>query len=344
MENETQDRWLVSALYGSNEYDVLASFSEEWALEEQKRVLSPSNPNLSGVNVRGLHDRKKMLLFIAPEMSLPRWKDMCQTVEKAQAKFLYDSRYLFPLDCVQGDTMKGLVVQDPDLSEYDSIDVHFVKPKSPRWEISLSLLQAVKTLHEHSVAMNGFERAQVLFNKRTGAIMLYPGEYVTGCDAMRWDVEREGYFLIPRKIRTEKNPNALTAEQQDIFSAAAMSFYLLFYTHPFIGGRFWEYSTTDYYQQYSLHPEFIFDPEGGNMPKNLEFDEIIKDQWERTVPKLKWLYEQLFATICGKAHVESDEIWNLNEWEHAFEEDAAKNDNETSRPSFPFQTVINYRV
>ncbi len=343
MPTELQENVLISVLYGANRYIAFRELNEELESEGQTRRLNPSNAELSGIRVRGIYERKEALFFAAPDLLSAQWKDLILTIEAVQAELLYNRKIMFPLDCVQGNMVKGVVVRDPNLAEYENIDVHFVKPDSPRWDISAKLVQTVKKIHGCGVAMNGFERNQIWVSKKKNEILVFPGYYLTDCKTKRCDGEREGYFLLPRVVR-DRNSNELTAEQQDVFSVAVMTFYLLFYTHPFIGGKFWEYSTEDYYPQYSNNPEFIFDDQGGNQLKNLEFDEIIKNQWARTTERLKSMYKQLFAEVCGNGSNCKDTIWDLDEWRKAFKEDAATNDNDSSRPSFPFQTVINYRV
>ena len=151
---------------------------------------------------------------------------------------------------------------------------------------------------------------------------------------------------MPVKIRKECSEDGVfTARQHDVFSVVSMVFYLLFYTHPFIGGKFWPYPHDQYYSQYSNHPEFIFANGSSNCLQNLEFDNIIADQWERTHSALRGLFKDLYEEVCSAGRIQSHlDVWNLSHWLEAVKNDAAINDNSRSRPDFPFETVVNYKI
>lgn len=307
--------------------------------------MDPYNDVIDFRPVRGERDVYDLSIVYAQSgIGRNRWEELLTIIEESQAEYLYDRRYLWPLDCVSGQNRFGYILKKYHDSQYAGIAEFFVKPFAERWKLSYKLLMTVGKIHASGFALNGITREQVKVDRGNGDILIYPGFYLSRVDTCRYDNSRQGFFLIPGKLR-EEGWDVFNARKHDIFSVVSMIFYLLFYTHPFIGGKFWPYPHDQYYAQYCNYPEYIFAKNSGNCLQNLEFDNVITDQWERTYPPLKGLFNELYEEICsaGKRRSHID-VWNLSYWLEAVKKDAAINDNPRSRPDFPFETVVNYKV
>ena len=341
-----QNGWISSDILGANSYKLLIDIDKRMSILAQERESNPYNDTIGFIPVKGNRDVRTLSMVSAPTSIRNRWTELIHIIEQSQEHFLFDSRYMWPIDCVSGDCGNGFIVRDYSETQYGPISDYFVKPMAKRWDIALKLLKAVDRIHAAGFALNGITREQVRVNKRSGEVLIYPGFYLSWPNICRYDSLRSGYFLIPEIIRSKESGEGIfTARKHDVFSVVTMAFYLLFYTHPFIGGKFWAYPHDQYYQQYSNFPEFIFAKGSGNHLQNLEFDNIIVDQWERTHSCLKGLFMDLYEEVCsiGKTRTHLD-VWNLLLWIEAFGSDALINDNPRSRPDFPFETVVNYKV
>lgn len=341
-----QNGWISSDILGANSYRLLNDTDDRMSVLAEERDRDPYNDIIEFIPVKGSRDVRKLSMVSAPASARCRWKELIQIVEQSQEYFLFDSGFMWPIDCVSGSCGAGFIVRHDSGKQYRPISDFFVKPEVKRWDIAHNLLCAVSRIHAAGVAMNGITREQVIVNIRTGTVQIFPGFYVSWPNNCRYDALRRGFFLIPETIRRkEPEEGVFSARQHDIFSAVTMVFYLLFYTHPFIGGKFWAYPHDQYYQQYSNFPEFIFAKDSGNSLQNLEFDNIIADQWRRTHSSLRGLFMDFYEEVCsaGKAQTHLD-LWNLSLWIEALKSDALLNDNPGSRPDFPFETVVNYKV
>ena len=342
-----RNEWISSDILGTNSYELLTDLSGRKPHLTQERELDPYNNAIEFIPVKGKRDVSKLSMILAPSWIRNRWSEIIRIVERTQIQFLFDKGFMWPVDCVSGKYGPGYIVRNYSEYQYDPLSDYFVKPMAERWKISQNLLKAVRMIHDGGVALNGITREQIRIDKSTGAVLIYPGFYISRLNIHRNDNSlRSGFFLMPDIIRGQESGDRIfTARQHDIFSAVTMVFYLLFYTHPFIGGKFWAYPHDQYYIQYSNFPEFIFAKGSGNCLQNIEFDNIIADQWERTHSSLKGLYMDFYEEVCSVGRIRSHvDIWNLSLWIEALESDAQLNDNPGSRPDFPFETVVNYKV
>ena len=58
----------------------------------------------------------------------------------------------------------------------------------------------------------------------------------------------------------------------------------------------------------------------------------------------KYLFKDLYEEVCSAGKRQAPYVWNLSYWLEAVKADATVNDNSGSRPDFPFETVVNYKV
>ena len=338
-----KDEWVSSDILGSNYYKLIDGYAIETSEIARTRDLDPYNDVIEFKPVRGQGDARELSIVYAPFGIDSRWAELINLVEESQNEFLYDSGYMWPVDCVSAESRFGYIVRKYSDEQYDGIAEYFVKPLAERWKLSEKLLMCVAKIHESGFALNGITREQIRVDKKSGDILLFPGFYLSRTETCRFDASRSGFFLIPEIIRRE-NIGAFSAQKHDLYSVASIVFYLLFYTHPFIGGKFWPYPHDQYYSQYTNHPEFIFADGSGNCLQNLEFDNIITDQWEKTDKTLRALFKDLYEEVCSAGKRQAPYVWNLSYWLEAVKADAAVNDNSGSRPDFPFETVVNYKV
>lgn len=341
-----KNEWISSDILGVNSYELIGGYDNGTSDMARTRDMDPYNDLIEFRPVRGRRDVHELSIVYAAAGFGRKWKELLRVVEESQAEFLYNTRYMWPIDCVSGKGRYGYIVRKYSDTQYAGISNYFVKPLEERWKLSENLLAAVDKIHKSGFALNGITREQVRVDKSSGEVLIYPGFYLSRTDTCRLDESRGGFFLMPVKIRKECSEDGVfTARQHDVFSVVSMVFYLLFYTHPFIGGKFWPYPHDQYYSQYSNHPEFIFANGSSNCLQNLEFDNIIADQWERTHSALRGLFKDLYEEVCSSGRIQSHlDVWNLSHWLEAVKNDAAINDNSRSRPDFPFETVVNYKI
>ncbi|MEG1879360.1 MAG: hypothetical protein RR211_06975, partial [Pseudoflavonifractor sp.] len=78
-------------------------------------------------------------------------------------------------------------------------------------------------------------------DRATHEVFIGPDEMASCFDQSPEHARQGGYLSIPRALeqRATACKQALQGQQRDIFSAAVLAFYLLFYTHPFVGGDYW---------------------------------------------------------------------------------------------------------
>lgn len=341
-----KDGCVTSDLFGITSYKYLEKIDEDVLTTIQEGYNTPGDNQIQYILLQSVK-RERTSMVIAPKnYSTSRWKRLLGVVENSQRTMLANPYYTWPIDCVVDKRLKGMIVRQIDTSVYRNIDQYFVKPECDRWHLGISLLKAVQCLHRRGFAMNGFLRSQVWVGVESEEVLIFPGFFLTPVDASEPEEWREDYFLFPRKIRDDKSRwEFMSARQKDLFSAVTMCFYLLYYTHPFIGSAFWSKTRAEYYTQYSYYPMFIFDAKVDNQPGSEEFDGIIRAQWDRSVPQLKNLFMNFFLDICyGDRMFAGQKHWNIEAWIEALARDSEVNNNEVSRPKFPFNVVASYRV
>lgn len=91
----------------------------------------------------------------------------------------------------------------------------------------------------------------------------------------------------------------LDGRVRDIFSAAVIAFYLLFYTHPFIGEEYSHLMREQYLEYFQSRPVFLFDAGGHNGTGHHQFGAEITAQWWRAQPELRQLFSDFFAALCA---------------------------------------------
>ena len=207
--------WISSDILGANSYKLIGENVYEMSDMAKKRDMDPYNDLIDFMPVMGLRDVHELSIVYAPSGLGRRWREVLHIVEESQAEFLYDHRYMWPLDCVSGKNIFGYIIKTFPAAQYTGISEFFVKPFAERWKLSENLLETVYKIHKNGIALNGMTREQIRVDKNSGGILIYPGFYLSRADTCRFDKSREGFFLIPEKIRKECTEDGMfTAMQQ----------------------------------------------------------------------------------------------------------------------------------
>lgn len=364
-----------SCLIGANAYRVTsdeAEFSES-PLEEITDVIR-QRPGHHYMRVCTALDKTE--LWMVPFGSTPeRLLTLQDAMELVQGKYLGTPGFHFPFDLVEEETDDLSVPSyvDPEAEEqviannathdYAISTAYVLKPfdraatkplrdylpnaAAPRWEIAKNLFARVMQLHKMGLSSNGISREQVRVNPQTWEVELWLNHTLRTLSAQGPDMYHQGFGTIPvktaRMCKGLKHP--INCVQRDIFSCAVLAFYLLHYTHPFVGSKFAPLSRDDYLSLFSYAPAYIMDPEGDNHLGNQQFDREVEHQWEKTVPELKELFNGLFMAVSHpdtKWRAQAP-WWNIQKWLDALEADAKQNDNETSRSTYKFSNYL-YRL
>lgn len=355
-----KDMWLNSGLIGANSYCVLSD-GEEYAasfLEEDVDAIFRSGSEKHFVRLIGKKDKNEVW-FVPFGGSSRNVERFAEIVDKVQSELLGMKGFIFPFDLIStrdysvykfGDLISGYVVFPYDRSKYYPIRKALMVSDAPRWALSLSLFRRLRELHSLGLALNGFSREQVRVEKGTNEVVLCLNEYTTMLDQFNAKHRLNSFLAIPdaTEAKVREAGKRLSGNTRDIFSAAVLSFYLLHYSHPFIGNAFGSVIRQQYLTFYQNKPTYLFDPEGNNTPNNLQYGVEIRRQWQRTVPELKKLYSELFLAVSHPERFSWDEgaaEWmSIDRWIACLEKDAAANDNELSLSHYPFESERLHQV
>ena len=161
-------------------------------------------------------------------------------------------------------------------------------------------------------------------------------------------IKHLGFLSIP--LETQKRCHALgmsiNGHQRDLFSAATATFYLLMFSHPFIGKTFYSLTRNEYMNMYQNNPQYIMKPDTENDPGNQMLSHLIRKRWEHTVPELQNLFNSLFLAISDpdKNWSKSAPYWDPQYWLHALDRDAAANANNTDGLDYHFENEMYHMV
>lgn len=290
-----------------------------------------------------------------------RMENLWNIMETVQTQRLYEEGIFWPFDFVwwgeKEQTSRGYLIRPIQRESCIPVRKFLPDANAPRWDLAKSVFQRLKTLHGSGLTLNGFHREQIRVYEdpftQKSQICLWPGETVSAIgDSGGEDcrpVLRDGFFTIPKATQEvcESQGLTVTGPMRDIFSAAVLAFYLLFYSHPFVGKAYWILLREDYGVQYQHNPQYIMKKDSENDPGNQRFGSIIREQWSRTHPDLRALFDGLFLAIeeperglCRRGAA----IWDLDRWLMALEADAGVNDGEISRSNYRFENERNHLV
>ena len=90
--------WISSDILGANSYKLIGENVYEMSDMAKKRDMDPYNDLIDFMPVMGLRDVHELSIVYAPSGLGRRWREVLHIVEESQAEFLYDHRYMWPLD------------------------------------------------------------------------------------------------------------------------------------------------------------------------------------------------------------------------------------------------------
>lgn len=262
------------------------------------------------------------------------------------------SAYLrFPLDVAADENEKVFLLRPIDRSLYVPIRKFMPAPEAPRWEIAASLFRRVSEMQDMGITSNGLSREQLRVNSENNEVAIWLNETLSLLEDSRnrKNVTRHtGFFSIPEKTeqRCRQNGFVIDGGKRDVFSAAAAAFYLIMYTHPFVGSAFYGLMHNEYLNYYQIDPSYIMEANSENNPGNQMLSRAVMGQWDRTVPELKALFDGIFLAVTHPDRLWDDAApyWDPREWLRALAADAQANDNENSRMTFRFENEMYHLV
>ena len=278
------------------------------------------------IQVRCRNENKPLWLvpFRVKREELLRVSDVLEQIQMGR---ILREGFFWPFDLVRSDEMQGYVLHPFSMDAYPSVRRFLPSSDTPRWTIAVHLFRRIGQLHREGLTLNGFGRDQVRVEYGTNQVYLVPGETISRVSQI--GAAFRGDFLSVSQVveqQLEKNGIVLDGRVRDIFSAAVIAFYLLFYTHPFIGEEYSHLMREQYLEYFQSRPVFLFDAGGHNGTGHHQFGAEITAQWWRAQPAL-----------CA-GQIDENAPWNDTEnWIRCLLEDAAVNDNDKSRTSYELE-------
>ena len=364
-----------SCLIGANAYRVISDEAEfDYAPLEELADAVRQRPGHH--YMRACTSLDKTELWLVPFCSTPqRLLTLQDAMEAVQGQFLGTPGFCFPFDVVEEETLDPSVSAyvDPEegnkvVSNEDEQDLavstaYVLRPRdrnnttpirkflpdaqAKRWVLAKNLFARVQQLHNMGLSSNGISREQLRVDPETWDVELWLNQTMRLIDATGPDMYHEGFCTVPLKAAKDLRAHGtvITPVQRDIFSCAVLAFYLLHYTHPFVGADFATLSRDEYLARYHYAPAYIMDPNGSNHVGNQAFDREVLYQWEKTTPALKALFDGMFMAISHPqaAFDANAPWWKIDNWLTAIEADAQVNDNPSSQSAYKFNNYL-YRL
>ena len=341
--------WINSCLVGANSYKVLSSEetyrsspleerTDDWPrLDEQHYAVVASN-----------WDHHKLWMVFYPVQG-KNVSELAEVIERVQAAGMYQDGFFWPFDLVQLGGVAGYLIRPIDTVRYRPVRGFLGDTKAERWDIAISMFRRIQALHSAGFTMNGFSRDQIRVDVETNQVCIWPDGDSTRISCLPAQVRRNDYLSIPARAEEEMVQwgNTVSGALRDVFSGAVLAFYLLFFTHPFVGSAYWPLMREDYWIQYMHQPSYIFDPAGENRLGYLDFEQEIQELWKKTSPELRGMFDNLFLEVTHPGEAGDDRLrqaMDIPRWICLLEADAAANGAPEQRTRFPFEMMNNYQV
>ena len=345
-----------SCMIGANAYRVLSD-SEEFRESYLEEITDTIRQRPGHCYMRACTALDKTELWMVPFASTDlQILTLQDAMEHVYANCLGAEHFHFPFDVVEEENElqiggrlqrihnAALVLRPFDRSLTVPFREYLPNAMAPRWQLAKSLFTRVQQLHAMGLTSNGISREQLRVDEQTWEVELWLNHTLKLIDSNGRDLRHEGFCSIPSK--TEKFCTErccpITGIQRDIYSAAILAYYLIMYNHPFLGVSFNPLSRDEYLTRYLFAPDYVGNPHGQNHLGNQPFDREVEDQWERTVPELKALFDGIFmaATEPENNWRVAAPWWDISNWMAALEADAKVNDNDISRSSYKFSKYL----
>jgi hypothetical protein len=338
----TVDYRINSCMAGGRSYQVTSGESDfDQALLEEIHNTIRQTPGKAYMEVQG-HPMEKKLWMVPFRMGENQLDGLLDAMDMVMLQHLGTSGFCFPVDVVSGENGLAYLMRPMERDDTKPLRVFTPTTDPIRWKIAISLFQRVEQLKTMGLTSNGISREQIRCNGQTGEVTIWMNETMTLLeDSARDEVRGHmGFLSFPERTqsRCQELGIAVDGGMRDIFSAAVAAFYLLMYAHPFIGCEFFSRIRQEYLAFYQNQPLFVMEPGTTNHPGNQILSVLSKNQWEKTVPELKELFETLFLAVTnpGKYWVNLDGCWDAARWIAALEADEQKNNNADSVPAHDF--------
>lgn len=340
-----------SCLVGANSYRALSSeeeFSKARLEELSDEIRQADGRCYLRCETPTQHRELWLVPFHMPQRKLRRLQE---AVEQVMERHLGIANFHFPFDIAASDDCLGYITVPTDRDS--SIPIRRFLPYSdaPRWQLAMSLFQRVKELHAMGLTSNGLSREQLRVDRETGEMQVWLNETVSlveGSEKAENVSRHEGFCTVPvlTEQKCAERSLKLTGPMRDVYSAAVISFYLLMYTHPFVGSAYYRLLRDDYLMQYLYWPQYIMTPGSENNAGNQTLSLVVNHQWSKTTPRLRALFDGMFMDAeQPQEHWDPRaDYWNPDCWLEALAADAEVNDNETSRTDFNFNDERYHQV
>lgn len=337
------DYRINSCLIGINSYRALSGAEEfeQSRLEELTDLIRQADGRCY-LRAEG-NGQKKELWMVPFSMSDSKMLRLQEAVEQIMECCMGKEYHHFPFDLVADEDCRAYVMAPIDRTRSVPIRRFFPESDAQRWKMAISMFSRVKELRDMGFTSNGISREQLRVRSDNNEVVVWLNETVSkleGSEKAENVCRHEGFLSIPvltEQRCVEKNI-PISGDKRDVFSAAIVAFYLIMYTHPFVGSAYYSLLRDDYLTRYLYWPEYIMAPGSENNPGNQVLSMVVNNQWNRTVPQLKELFDGIFMAISDpEAHWdENADYWDPDRWITALAADAEQNDNPSSRTDFNF--------
>lgn len=346
------DCWINSILVGPNYYRVLSS-EEAFADALVEEITSPvrqQTPGRSYMEAQ-LAGSKENLWMVPFHMGEQPFRHFLKAVETVQNEYMGKPYFRFPLDVAVDGNTKAILMAPIDQSLYFPLRIYMPNAKAPRWQIAMSLFRRVQEMMDMGITSNGLSREQLRVGAEDNEVTVWLNETMsqrTGTWLKDPVTKHLGFLSIPLETqnRCHARGRAINGHQRDLFSAATAAFYLLMFSHPFIGKTFYSLTRSEYLNMYQNNPQYIMEPDTENDPGNQMLSHLIRERWEHTVPELRNLFDGLFLAITHPDENWSDSAryWDPQYWLRALEMDAAANAQNTDGMDYHFENEMYHMV
>lgn len=298
-----------------------------------------------------LNQSRDKLWMVPFHMNETRLYKLLDTIEYCMPRYYGNPGFVFPLDVVSQDAVRAYVLQPIKRQMTQPIRTFMPNVQGPRWQIALNLFRRVAQMRQMGITSNGISREQMRVVPDSNDVTIWFNETLSmleGSENPEQVSRHMGFLAVP--LTTEQNCRkldlTLSGDMRDLFSAAVAAFYLLMHSHPFVGSAFYGLLHDDYLNYYHNWPRYILEPGTDNHVGNQMIGRAIMDQWDRTTPGLKALFDGIFLAVTHPDSMwdSNADYWDPDAWIEALELDAKENDNEKSRGEYHFENEMYHLV
>ena len=332
-----------SCLIGANAYRI-CSGEEEFDSAFLEEITDTVRQRKGHCYMRADTLLDKSELWMVPfAMGQRKLQNLQEVLEYVQQQMLGKAHFYFPFDLIEENAHTAYLIHPIDRTKTVPIRKFMPDAFAERWNMSVSLFRRVLELQQSGLTSNGISREQMRVCPETGEVNLWLNQTISfadGSDNTNAIARHIGFLSLPTEMEKicEAQGISICGTQRDVFSAAVTAFYLIMYTHPFVGSAFYPLLRDDYMTQYHYCPVYIMSGDPRNNLGNQIFGTAVQAQWNRTVPQLKQLFDDLFMAVSDPAKYwkPDADYWKPEKWLEALQLDAQENDNEASHSEYHF--------